>query len=193
MQNVTGQVRGRMASTMQWVARRPWIATGVGVGAVVMVAGTSWALWPSSEPSASPPRARVYKDVDVCLLTDAQGIAGGPGRQAWQGLQDFSKKTAVRVSYVPVVGPPTTTNATAYLAGLMQRRCRVVVAAGSAQVDAAKAAAQRSPDTGFVLVVSKVPGQAGAPKDPANLVSVDAADHGLAGSVSTAVSRLVRL
>lgn len=184
---------------MRWAARRPWVAIGIGVGVVVVVVGAGWAFWPTSEPTAAP-RARAYKDVDVCLLTDAHGISAPPGRQAWQGLQDYSKKSAVRVSYVPVIGPATAKNAAQYLAGLVQRRCRVVVVTGPAQIDAAKGAAQRSPDTGFVLVTdggqdsSSGQGQSDtARKDQANLVSVNATDPGLPGNVSTAVSHLAKL
>lgn len=136
------------------------------------------------EPAAAP-RARVYRDIDVCLLTDAKGVAAGQARQTWQGLQDYSTATAVRVSYVPVIGPATTKNAAAFLAGLMQRRCQVVVAVGAAQVAAVEQASTRSPDTGFVVV--------GATRqDRANVVAVSPAEARLSGAVSSAVGRLAK-
>ncbi len=38
-------------------------------------------------------RARHYKDVDACLLTDKKGITAGTAADVWQGMQDASLKT----------------------------------------------------------------------------------------------------
>lgn len=174
---------------MRRLAGRPRIAAGIAIGAAIGVIcaaiAATWALWPSSPPTAAP-RARVYRDLDVCLLTDAHGISSDQTSRVWQGLQDFSARTAVRVSYVPVVGPASTENASQFLAGLVQRRCRVVVAVGPAQVAAAEAAAQRSPGTGFLLVGA-------SRRSQPNVASVNPADPGLPDGVATAVTRLAKL
>ncbi len=126
---------------------RRWIV--IGAALVAVVAGLLiWALWPSNPA----PRARQYRDFDACLLTDAQGLSGSQARQAWAGMQDASLETRIRVSYLPVAGEATADNAAPYLASLIQRRCRVIVAVGDPQVSAVGAAASRYPAVRFVVL-----------------------------------------
>jgi basic membrane lipoprotein Med (substrate-binding protein (PBP1-ABC) superfamily) len=174
--------------TVRRLAGRPRIAAGIAAGLIAAVISaaitTTWALWPSSPPTAAP-RARAYSDIDVCLLTDAHGISTGQANQAWKGLQNYSKKTTVRVSYVPVIGPANTDNASQFLAGLVQRHCRVIVAVGPAQVTAADTTAQHSPGTGFVLI-------AAPRRSQTNVVTVDPTDPDLPNSIAAAVTRLAK-
>ena len=128
------------------MVRRWWPVLVAGVVAVVAVA--AWLVWPSAPPS----RARVYLSFTACLLTGAEGVAGA-GAPAWAGLQDASLATRAKVQFVAVVGEATVANASPYLASLVQRQCRVVVAVGAAQVGAVAAAAPQWPRVRFVVVV----------------------------------------
>lgn len=122
-------------------------------------------LWPSK----SQPRAREYRDFAACLLTDGQGLAGEHAGAVWAGMQDASASTRVRVQYVQVIGEATVANARPYLAGLLQRRCDVVVAVGSAQVGAVAAVAPQNSNVRFVVLVDAEHSGAGA---VANVTSV---------------------
>ncbi len=128
------------------VARRWWVAAAA--AAVVLVAVVTWALWPSE----LEPRARPYLEYTACLLTDGHGVAGQPAAQVWAGMQDASLATHAKVQYLPVVGEETAANASPYLASLVQRQCRVVVAVGPAQVAAVVADAPKYPGVRFAVV-----------------------------------------
>lgn len=174
----------RLSDSTRWLSTRPLTATALAVG-VLAVGVLAWALWPAPAPSGPQPRARAYKDVDVCLLTDSRGITTDPARQTWQGLQTYSRNTSVRVSYVQVTSPDTTANARTFLNGLIQRRCRVVTTIGTAPAAAAEAASPTTPATMFLVV-----GSSTAQHDQRNVVVISPTTDRLADAVSGALSRL---
>ena len=179
------RLRSARSRAVRGLSAHPWAAGGVIAALLVALVAGGWVLR-SPSPTADGPRARVYRDTDVCLLTDAHGITAAPASIAWQGLRDFSGRTAVRVSYVPVIGAATPANAGQFLAGLVQRRCRVVVAVGGPQVAAVQARAASTPQVGFVAVGA-------VDRDQANVVAVSPSDPGLKDQVASAVTRLSRL
>jgi hypothetical protein len=150
-------------------------------GAVVLaLAGVlTWVVWP--EP-ADAPRERRYRNVTACLLTDGEGITGRDAAPVWAGMQEMSLRTLARVQFVAVSGEQTPANAAAYLAGLTQGSCDVVVAVGAAPVGAVAQNAGRSPDVQFV----SVGGAASAP----NVAIVDGTGN-LRASVSQIVETMV--
>jgi len=114
-----------------------------------------WGLWP--EPSkVEPPRARQYVTYSACLLTDSSGLAGEPARTAWQGMQEASSETRIKVFYVATVGANSVDDVRPFLAGLVQRKCDVIIGAGTDQANAIAAGANANPGTVFVAV-SDVP------------------------------------
>jgi basic membrane lipoprotein Med (substrate-binding protein (PBP1-ABC) superfamily) len=99
-------------------------------------------------------------------------------------MQEYSRQTAVRVSYLPVTGTGTAADAGQFLAGLLQRRCAVILTTGDVQNTAAVAAADGSADTEFVIVGS-------TRKDYANITAVAPDDPRLAGTVTETLTRLI--
>jgi hypothetical protein len=158
--------------------RKPWIW---GAGAVLVAVGLAlWVWWPTQ--TAPAPRARQYRDVDACLLTDSGGVAGAVSKKVWAGMQDASSKTSARVSYLAVTGEQTRKNASPYLASLVVRRCSVVVVVGDAPVAAVGADASRYSAVRFI-VVGKI---AGGP----NVSTVDLGED-VRGPVRDAVTAAV--
>lgn len=171
-------------------ARKHPTATITLVAAVLALAAfTTWALWPTPHPTEAA-RARAYRDVDICMLTDSAGITGPIAAQAWQGMQDYSHDTTVRISYVPLVGPDTTQNADQYLAGLIQRRCRVIIVVGQREITAAGAAARANPDARFILLTN---GQGAPTIDSPNVVTVNPADTQLRNKIRSSLPALAAL
>ncbi|WP_225801397.1 BMP family ABC transporter substrate-binding protein [Streptomyces sp. NK15101] len=131
--------------------------TGWALGSVlVIVLGLLGARWfANTDDKGTPPdtRARAYKDYDACLLTDDKGIVtGAPAAPVWEGMQAASLDKRIRVTFVPVMGEQSVTNARPFLNGLVQRDCEIVVASGAPQVEAAEAAAKKNPEVRFVTV-----------------------------------------
>ncbi|MCH0539095.1 BMP family ABC transporter substrate-binding protein [Streptomyces sp. MUM 203J] len=115
--------------------------------------GTWLLLGGEGESTPPDPRARQYKDFNACLLTDDQGITSGTtAATVWEGMQEASGDTRVRVTYVPVAGEQTAENALPFVNGLLQRKCSVVLAVGEAQVKAAEQRADAHKDVRFVIV-----------------------------------------
>ncbi|MEU0435794.1 BMP family ABC transporter substrate-binding protein [Streptomyces sp. NPDC006290] len=117
----------------------------------VVVAGVC--LWPSADGGGEMPTARVYRDVDACLLTDSRGVVPGvPAAPVWAGMQEASRSTRVRVSFLPATGPDTRANVVPYVNSLVQEQCSVVVAVGATPVQAVRAVAPRQKQVRFVVV-----------------------------------------
>ncbi|MCH0570983.1 BMP family ABC transporter substrate-binding protein [Streptomyces sp. MUM 136J] len=105
------------------------------------------------KPAPPDPRARQYRDFDACLLTDDKGItAGAPAAPVWAGMQEASSDTRIRVTYVPVMGDQSEAAVRPVFNGLVQRRCEVILAAGSTEVKVAQEEAARNPEVRFVLL-----------------------------------------
>jgi basic membrane lipoprotein Med (substrate-binding protein (PBP1-ABC) superfamily) len=185
---MTGKVLAWTGMARARARRHRATAIGVGATGVVLVGLVIWALWPSA-PQSQALRARVYRDLDVCMLTDSKGIVSTPAAPAWQGMQKYSHDTAVRISYVPVIGPATAQNASQYLAGLIQRRCRVIITAGKSQANAAETAAKSHPGTGFIVLTN---GPATSATNSANLLTIDQTDTQLAAKIQAGISSLAK-
>jgi basic membrane lipoprotein Med (substrate-binding protein (PBP1-ABC) superfamily) len=130
------------------VDRWSWIGIAA-LGAVLAV--VAFFAYPGPPP-AEQPRAREYRDYDICLLTGEQGLTEPETKQVWDGLQQVSLQTKVRVSYLSVSGEQTEARAGQFLATQIQQRCGIIVAVGRHQVAAATAAAARYPNVRFVAV-----------------------------------------
>ena len=121
---------------------------GAGVGLAVSGAPSPWSPGGRALP---PARARVYENVDACLLTGAQGLADPPAAQAWAGMEDASRATSARVSYLAVTGPATEAEAVPFAGTLLVQGCKVIVASGAAERAAALAEAGRFGSVRFVV------------------------------------------
>lgn len=167
---MSGVGRRRRGWVRDW---RVWVAAGllvvVVVVLVVVVAGRG-----------ETPRARQYRDVTACLLTDARGVAGAEAAPVWAGMQEASLTTRAKVQFLEVDGPETVDNARTYLGSLVLSRCDVVVAVGAAQVGAVAIDAPAYPEVQFVAVGEIVPG------DNVSHVAADGPQ-----SVTDAVARIV--
>ncbi|MFJ8363006.1 BMP family ABC transporter substrate-binding protein [Streptomyces sp. NPDC093984] len=175
---VAGALRGRGA----------WVAGG---GAAVVVLGLVGAWLFAGEERAAPPdpRARQYQDFDACMLTGDKGITRGTlAASAWEGMQQASRDTLARVTYVPVTGPQSAGNVQPFLNSLIQRQCDVVVAVGTPQVQVTRAAAGKNTAVRFVLV-----DDASAVKaETAGNVTVAKPDESLKETVAQAIRQAVR-
>jgi len=158
---------------------RRWLIL-CGAAAVVLAALVAWLVWrPRAQP---PPRARPYLEYTACLLTDGRGPVSA---SVWSGMQDASLATRAKVQYLQVAGESTAANAMPYLASLVQRRCAVVFAVGTAQVAAVAADAPKFPGVRFVAVGGSLAG--------ANVTNIDASDLAqVRGRVDTFLRTAVR-
>jgi hypothetical protein len=150
---------------------------GVGVGLAVSGAPLPWSPGGRALP---PARARVYESVDACLLTGAQGLADPVTSQVWAGMEDASKATTARVSYLAVTGPATQAGAAPFAGTLLVRGCRVVVASGAAERAAVLADAARFGSVRFVV-------EGAAAGSPPNVTALVFNTSGLRAGVATAV------
>jgi basic membrane lipoprotein Med (substrate-binding protein (PBP1-ABC) superfamily) len=176
-----GALRGSRARRPGSGRRLPGGVLTWAVAAAVAVAGcvAGVLVATASGPRATPPvRARQYLAFTACLLTDSRGVTGSPAAQVWAGMQDASLTTHAKAEYLPVYGT-TAAAAQPYLASLVQRRCGMVLAVGTAQVSAVTADALRYPQVRFVAI-SAVRGSRG-------VATVDPAD----GQVRASVARLI--
>lgn len=166
-----------------------WVLLGLctavaGTGIAVAVSGAPLP-WSTGGRTLPPARARAYENVDACLLAGAHGLADPSAAQAWAGLEDASKATSARVSYLAVSGAATEAAAVPYAGSLLVRGCKVVVASGAAERAAALAEAGRF---GSVRFVVEGP-EAGAPPNVTSLVFTPS---GLRAGVASAVEAGVR-
>lgn len=161
--------------------RKLTVISWAAIGALaVLLAVVAWLAWPGPAPG-EPPRAREYRDYDLCLLTDQSGIQGDAAAKVWQGMQTVSLETKSRVSFLPVMGEQTEAVASQFVATQVQQSCDVIVAVGGPQVSAVGRDAAKYPGVRFVVV--------GAPSvtGGANLANAEAD----AGSVAARVRALV--
>lgn len=86
----------------------------------------------------------------------------------WTTLQDASAGTLVRAQHLPVDGPQTADNATAYLNSLISSRCGAIFAVGRAPIDATAGIAAQHPTTRFVAVGGGAPMHGVTTIDPAS-------------------------
>jgi hypothetical protein len=186
----TGGFRGAVAVVAEaaesgsLVRRLPgrWVLLGVctaGVGVGLAVSGGPLP-WSSAGRVLPPARARVYESVDACLLTGAQGLADPAAAQAWAGMEDASRATSARVSYLAVTGPATLAAAEPFAGSLLVQGCKVIVASGAAERAAALAEAGRFGSVRFVVTGPA----AGSPR---NVTALAFTPSGLAASVASAV------
>jgi hypothetical protein len=141
-----------------------------GAVAVAAVAGVVVGVLVSGQTSSGPPpRARVYANVDECLLTGPQGVSGQPDSHVWQVMEDVSLATRARVSYLQVEGPSTAANASGFLGSLLVRGCRVVVAADAPERAAVLTEAPRFRSVRFFVVGDGSPDVTGVPASLAGL------------------------
>jgi basic membrane lipoprotein Med (substrate-binding protein (PBP1-ABC) superfamily) len=166
----------RLPGRWVWLTLAGAAVAGVAVGLVVSGARLPW----SSGGRVLPPvRARVYENVDACLLTGARGLADPSAAQVWAGMEDASRATTARVSYLAVTGPATEAEAAPFVGSLLVRGCRVIVSSGPAEQAALLADAGRYPSTRFV-VTSPATG-------PANVTALAFTPSGLRAAVAAAV------
>ena len=167
---------------MRLPGRGIWLAMGgavvIGVVAGLLISGS---LGSRSLPSV---RARVYANYDLCLLAGPGGVSAAPDSLAWAGLEDASRVTSARVSYLAVTGPGTEAGALPVLGSLLVRGCRVIVATGGPERAAVLADAPRFARVRFVVT--------GPASGPANLTAVVFTPSGLRAAVATAVESGVR-
>jgi len=131
-----------------------WLLAG-GVGGVLAVVLVAWAVWPASQVE---PRAREYRDVTACLLTDGQGVTGAQAAPVWAGLQAASARTHAQVRYLAVTGEQSVANAQSFVGSLLAGRCAVIVAAPGIADGAVRALAGRYPAQHFLVVGGAAPG-----------------------------------
>lgn len=148
-------------------------ASAAGVTTGLLIAGSGGGT------SLPPVRARVYENVDACLLTGKQGVSDPAAAQAWAGMEDASRATSARVSYLAVSGPATEADASTFLGSLLVRGCRVIVAWGAPERAAALAEARQFGRVRFVV--------AGNASGPANVTAVVFAPSGMRAAVAAAV------
>ncbi|MFD7320816.1 BMP family ABC transporter substrate-binding protein [Streptomyces sp. NPDC059875] len=154
--------------------------------AAVVVLGllAVWLFVGGGQDGPPDPRARQYKDFDACLLTDEKGIVtGAPAAPVWEGMQQVSGETRIRVTFVPVMGEQSAKNVQPFFNGLMQRQCDVVLASGAPQVKAVEEGAGKYPKVRFVVV----DGSKGAGN-----VALVTSGKGLKSAVADAVRQAVK-
>jgi hypothetical protein len=83
-------------------------------------------------------------------------------------MQRASSATHAKVQYLPVLGETTAANALPYLATLVQRRCAVVFAVGTAQIAAVAVDAPKYPAVRFVTLGGSASGT--------NVTNIDESD-----------------
>ena len=123
-----------------------------------VLAVVTWFAWEPVPPET--PRAREYRNYDICLLTGEQGIATGPAKAAWEGLQTVSLETKVRLSYLTVTGEQTAARAQQFVASQVQQKCGIIVAVGAHQVAAVNEVKDKYPTVRFVVTGDQVDGAA---------------------------------
>jgi len=153
-----------MVAGLRWgmgsvrVLRKPVRARAYVFAVAVLAVGlvlAVWWVWPSPK-RPEPPRARQYVEFSACLLTDGSGLVGEVAQRAWQGMQAASSATNIKVFYVATAGATSVEQVRPFVSGLVQRKCDVIIGAGTEQANAVAASASANPGVVFVAV-SDVP------------------------------------
>ena len=119
------------------------VGIAVVVGAIVVATSGS-----GDTPVPPKPVSSVAMNTRVCLFTD-----GSPATPtAWNGMQDFAKGGGVNIQRTAV--PSNAPDDDAYLNGLVQENCQVIVAVGNGPAQAADDAAAYHPGIRFVIIGS---------------------------------------
>lgn len=160
--------------------RRPVVVGAAALVALGLLAATVW-WWPTSKPK---PRAREYRDVTACLLTDERGLAGEQAQAVWAGMQKVSLAHLVKVQYLAVTGPQTAANARTYFNSLGLQRCEAIVAVGEIPVAAVIEGRERFPGARYVLVGQRL-------DDPRVTSVPDGPAEGVAAGVEAALVRIL--
>lgn len=164
--SLKGRGRARGPRTLKDFSRRQTRAVAGGLVGVLAAGVLVWALWPEAEVE---PRAREYRDVTACLLTDGQGVAGERAAPLWAGMQAASERTRGQARYLEVTGEQTVENAKTFVGTLLLGRCSVILATPGIADEAVRALAGSHPAQRFLVVggadpevsnVSKVDGSA---------------------------------
>jgi basic membrane lipoprotein Med (substrate-binding protein (PBP1-ABC) superfamily) len=156
------------------------VAVMAGIGLAVSGAPLPWSSSGGSALPASQTKARVYESVDACLLTGPQGLADPAAAQSWAGMEQASKATTARVSYLAATGPGTEAAAEPFAGSLLVSGCKVVVAAGVPERAALLAEASRFAGVRFVVAGP-------AAGSPSNVTVLAFAPAGLQAAVASAV------
>lgn len=165
----------------RWVVLLGLCAAVAGVGIGLAFSGSPLP-WSSPGGRVLPPaRARAYESVDACLLTGSSGLADPTAAQVWAGMEDASRSTTARVSYLAVTGPATEAAAEPFAGTLLVRGCKVIVASGAAERAAALADASRFGSVRFVVAGA-------AAGSPPNVTALAFASAGLRATVASAVT-----
>jgi hypothetical protein len=180
-------VVARAAESGALVRRLPvrWVLLGLctavaGVGVGLAVSGRPLPWSPGADRVLPPARARVYESVDACLLTGARGLADPAAAQAWAGMEDASRATSARVSFLAVTGPATVAAAEPFAGSLLVQGCKVIVASGAAERAAVLAEAGQFGSVRFVVTGP-------AAGSPPNVTALAFTPSGLEASVESAV------
>lgn len=130
--------------------RRAALLGGLGIAVSGGAAAAIIALSGSDKNSPEPPKpvSTVAMNTRACLLTD-----GSPGtQQAWDGMQDYAKGGGVNVQRTVV--PANAPDDDAYLNGLVQQNCHIIVAVGNGPARAADDTAAYHQGIHFVVIGS---------------------------------------
>jgi len=151
------------------------------VSAVVVAGVAAAVVIETSSDSVPAPRARMYANVDACLLTGPGGISSEPDSLIWSGMESVSVSTRTRVSYLAAEGPATEANVADFLGSLLVRGCRVIVAADAPERAAVAAEATKFPEVRFGVVGAVRPTASNVTVVPSSLAGLQ---KFVAGAVS---------
>jgi len=161
-----------------WRARIALMAAGVAV-ALGGLAGCSSAGYVAPAPT----RARVYANMDACLLTGPGGVADPAVAPVWAGMEEVSATGQVRTSYLAVSAPATAASVQSHLGSLLVSKCDLIVAVGAPERAAVLAQARKFPSVHFLVL-----GPAAAA--PSNVDALAFAPSGTKAAVASAVRTL---
>jgi len=146
-----------MRNALRPLARHPRLAiaimliAGLAIGAGVLASSPQRHTAPP--PVYTPPkRARSYSAFTACLLTGPDGITDTASAPVWAGMESASNATHAQVSYLPLQGPQTASNAADYINALAMRGCSLILTSGTAAGQGAANRAAALPRIDFITV-----------------------------------------